>query len=278
VVRFRDRGVEIKTDEQAADMRRAGLVVGETLELVAQHVRPGMSTGELDALAESHIRDCGAVPSFKGYHGFPGSLCISVNNQVVHGIPGPLVLDDGDLVSVDCGAIVDGWHGDAAVSFIVGDPAATTPEVHELLQVTEEALWHGIAAMRSGGKVTDISAAVETHVRSVDLRLGIIEDYVGHGIGSQMHQPPNVPNTGKPGRGPRLVPGLAVAIEPMITLGSPETTVLADDWTVVSTDGSWAAHFEHTVILTEDGPWVLTALDGGRERLAGLGVRAAARE
>ncbi|CAN5866863.1 type I methionyl aminopeptidase [soil metagenome] len=274
-MRLRDRGVEIKTPEQTARMRRAGLVVGQTLELVAQQVRPGMTTGELDALAEAYIRDAGAVPSFKGYHGFPGSLCISVNDQVVHGIPGPLVLDDGDLVSVDCGAIVDGWHGDAAMSTVLGDASASSPEVRELLQVTEQALWRGIAAVRPGGKVTDVSAAIEAHVRGADLRFGIVEDYVGHGIGSQMHQPPNVPNTGRAGRGARLVPGLAIAIEPMVTLGSPETTVLADDWTVVSADGSWAAHFEHTVAVTTDGPFVLTALDGGRERLAGLGVRAA---
>lgn len=267
---FRERGVEIKTADQVAVMRRAGLVVGETLELVRRQVRPGMTTAELDALAEEHIRDSGAVPSFKGYHGFPATLCVSVNDQVVHGIPGPLVLSDGDVVSVDCGAIVDGWHGDAALTVVLGDPEAVAPEIRALLDVTEEALWRGIAAIRLGGRVTDVSAAVETYVRATAPTLGIVEDYVGHGIGSQMHQPPNVPNVGKPGRGPRFVPGLAIAVEPMLTLGSSDTEVLDDEWTVVSADGSWAAHFEHTIAVTEDGPWVLTALDGGRERLAGI--------
>ena len=267
---FRERGVEIKTADQVAVMRRAGLVVGETLELVRRQVRPGMTTAELDALAEEHIRDSGAVPSFKGYHGFPATLCVSVNDQVVHGIPGPLVLADGDVVSVDCGAIVDGWHGDAALTVVLGDPEAVPPAVRTLLEVTEEALWRGIAAIRLGGRVTDVSAAVEAYVRAAAPTLGIVEDYVGHGIGSQMHQPPNVPNLSKPGRGPRFVPGLAIAVEPMLTLGSPDTRVLDDDWTVVSADGSWAAHFEHTVAVTEDGPWVLTALDGGRERLEGI--------
>ena len=264
---FRGRGVEIKTPGQVAAMRRAGLVVGRTLELVRDSVRPAMATAALDAVAEEHIRDLGGVPSFKGYHGFPASLCISVNDQVVHGIPGPLVLEVGDVVSVDCGAIVDGWHADAAVTTVVGGLGEATTEVRSLLQVTEDALWQGISAVRAGGRLSDVSAAVEAHVRGADLELGIVEDYVGHGIGSQMHQPPSVPNTGRAGRGPRLVPGLAIAIEPMITLGSPETTVLADDWTVVSADGAWAAHFEHTVALTDDGPWVLTALDGGRGRL-----------
>ncbi len=250
-------------------MRRAGLVVADTLALVRDSVRPGISTRELDALAEEHIRDRGAVPSFLGYHGFPASLCISVNHQVVHGIPGPSVLRDGDVVSVDCGAIVDGWHGDSALTLTVGPPA---PEVERLLRVTEDALWAGIGAICAGGRVTDVSAAVEAHVRAQQgAPLGIVEDYVGHGIGSAMHQPPNVPNYGRPGRGPRLVEGMAIAVEPMLTAGSPETTVLADDWTVVTVDGSLSAHFEHSVAVTASGPWVLTATDGGRGRLAALG-------
>lgn len=272
---FRGRGVEIKTPEQMAAMRLAGLVVGRTLELVAARVRPGMATAELDALAEEHIRDSSAVPSFKGYHGFPGSLCVSVNDQVVHGIPGARVLQEGDVVSVDCGAVVDGWHGDAALTVVLGE---RNPSVDRLLRVTEDALWQGIGAIRLGGRVTDVSAAVEAHVRGQVREpenmpeLGIIEDYVGHGIGTLMHQPPNVPNRGKPGRGARLVRGMALAVEPMLTLGSPRTTVLDDGWTVVTTDGSSAAHFEHTVALTGSGAWVLTALDGGRERLATLGA------
>lgn len=265
---FRERGVEIKTPEQIALMRKAGLVVGETLDLMRRTVRPGITTGELDAVAEDHIRSKGAVPSFKGYHGFPGSLCVSVNDEVVHGIPGDRVVEDGDVVSIDCGAIVEGWHGDAAVTVAVGEVPA---EVRELIRVTEEAMWHGIAAARLGGRVTDISHAVETYVRSQG-SYGILEDYVGHGIGSAMHQPPNVPNYGKPGRGPRLVRGLALAVEPMVVLGSPDTRVLEDDWTVVTEDGRWAAHAENTFTLTENGAWVLTALDGGEAKLTELGV------
>jgi methionyl aminopeptidase len=265
---FRERGVEIKTPEQIGVMRRAGLVVGETLELVRRTVRPGITTGELDAVAEDHIRSKGAVPSFKGYHGFPGSLCLSVNDEVVHGIPGDRVIADGDVVSIDCGAIVEGWHGDAAITVAVGEVPA---DVQELIRVTEEAMWRGIAAAALGGRVTDISHAVETYVRSQG-GYGILEDYVGHGIGSAMHQPPNVPNYGRPGRGRKLVRGLALAVEPMVVLGSPDTRTLEDDWTVVTEDGSWAAHSENTFTLTERGTWVLTALDGGAAKLAELGV------
>ena len=265
---FRDRGVEIKTPEQIALMRKAGIVVGETLDLMRRTVKAGMTTRELDAIAEDHIRSRGATPSFLGYHGFPATLCISVNDEVVHGIPGDRVIQEGDVVSIDCGAIVEGWHGDAATTVAVGD---VSDEVRELIRVTEEAMWRGIAAAHLGGRVTDISHAIETYVRSQG-DYGILEEYVGHGIGSAMHQPPNVPNYGKPGRGPKLVRGLALAVEPMIVLGSPETTVLEDDWTVVTNDGSWAAHSENTFTLTPDGAWVLTALDGGEETLAELGV------
>src|SRR5689334_1478315 len=200
---FRDRGVEIKTPDQIELMRKAGLVVGRTLELLRASVRAGISTGELDAIAEDHIRSSGATPSFKGYHGFPGSICASVNDEVVHGIPGDRVIAEGDVVSIDCGAIVDGWHGDAAITLAIGD---VPDEVTALMAATEAAMWSGIAAARLGGRVTDISHAVETVVRSHG-DYGILEDYVGHGIGSAMHQPPNVPNYGKPGRGPRLVEG-----------------------------------------------------------------------
>jgi len=249
--------VEIKSPEQIATMRRAGLVVAETLELVRRCIKPGLTTGDLDALAEAHIRDRGATPSFLGYHGFPASLCISVNDEVVHGIPGRRVLQEGDLVSIDCGAIVEGWHGDAATTVALGDVPA---EQHALMQTCEQALQRGIAAAQVGGRLTDISAAIEEHVRSSG-PYGIVEDYVGHGIGSAMHQPPNVPNYGRPGRGLRLVAGLVLAVEPMLVLGDPDTDVLDDDWTVVTRDGSRAAHFEHTVALTPNGPRVLTALD-----------------
>ncbi|CAN5270812.1 type I methionyl aminopeptidase [soil metagenome] len=265
---FRERGIEIKTPDQIAVMREAGLVVAQTLELVRRAIRPGLTTGDLDALAEDHIRTQGATPSFKGYHGFPGTLCVSVNDEVVHGIPGERVVLDGDLVSVDCGAVVEGWHGDAALTVAVGE---VREDLRDLVAVTEEAMWRGIAAAALGGRVTDISHAVETYVRAQG-DYGILEDYVGHGIGSAMHQPPNVPNVGRPGRGPRLVPGLALAVEPMVVLGSSDSRVLDDDWTVVTADGAWAAHAEHTFTLTPRGTWVLTALDGGQAKLAELGV------
>lgn len=267
---FRDRGVEIKTPEQIATMRRAGLLVGETLEVLRQAVRPGISTGELDAIAEDNIRSGGGIPSFLGYSHppFPASICASVNDEVVHGIPGERVLTEGDVISIDCGAIVDGWHGDAAITVAVG---AIAPEVQTLMDVTEGSMWAGFAAARLGGRVTDISHAVEQYVRSHG-SYGILEDYTGHGIGSAMHQPPNVPNYGKPGKGPRLELGLALAVEPMVTLGSKHTLVAEDDWTIVTTDGSWSAHFEHTFTLTENGPWILTSLDGGEAKLAELGI------
>ncbi|CAB4707713.1 MAG: type I methionyl aminopeptidase [Actinobacteria bacterium] len=263
-----DRGLEIKTPDQVRAMRRAGLVVGETLQLLRGAVRAGISTADLDVIAEDSIRSAGATPSFKGYHGFPASICASVNDEVVHGIPGARVLADGDLISIDCGAIVDGWHGDAAITVAVGE---VPDEVAELMRVTEEAMWRGIGAARIGGRVTDISHAVETHVRAQG-GYGILEDYVGHGIGTQMHLPPNVPNVGRPGRGPRLVEGLALAVEPMVTLGTKETDILEDEWTVVTSDASWAAHFEQTFALTANGAWVLTALDGGEAALTALGV------
>jgi methionyl aminopeptidase len=269
-----DRGIELKTPAQIEQMRPAGLLVAQTLAALRDAVRPGVSTAELDALAESTIRGAGGVPSFKGYseRPFPATICASVNDEVVHGIPGNRVLQDGDVISIDCGAVVDGWHGDAAVSVPVGKVA---PAVEELLRVTEDALWAGIAAFRAGARVGDISHAVETHVRAQGA-YGVVEDYTGHGIGSAMHMPPDVPNVGRPRRGPRLVPGLALAIEPMVVLGSPRTALLDDEWTVVTADGSWAAHAEHTCALTEDGVWVLTALDGGVERLGALGVPCAA--
>jgi methionyl aminopeptidase len=269
---FRDRGVEIKTPQQIATMREAGLVVGETLQRLRDAVEPGVTTRDLDAIAAEHIAARGAQPSFLGYHGFPATICTSVNDEVVHGIPGGRTLREGDVVSIDCGAIVDGWHGDAALTVPVG---VVPDEVTELLRVCEEAMWRGLAAARLGGRVTDISAAVEEYVRSRG-DYGLVEDYVGHGIGSAMHQPPNVPNFGRPGRGPRLVEGLALAVEPMVTLGGKETDVLDDDWTVVTTDGSWAAHFEHTFTLTPQGAWVLTALDGGTTKLGELHAPCAA--
>jgi methionyl aminopeptidase len=267
---WRDRGIEIKTPEQIAKMRVAGLLVGQTLELLRPLVLPGVSTGELDAIAEQNIRAGGGVPSFLGYGQppFPATICASVNDEVVHGIPGARVLEDGDVISIDCGAIVDGWHGDAAITVPVG---AVSPEVTELIRVTEESMWAGIAAARLGGRVSDISHAVESYVRTRGT-YGILEDFTGHGIGTEMHQPPNVANVGAPGRGPKLERGLALAVEPMVTLGTKHTHMAEDEWTIITRDGSWAAHFEHTFTLAPDGAWVLTALDGGRSRLESLGV------
>ena len=265
-----DRGVEIKTPDQIDLMRVAGLLTGQTLELLRDACRPGITTGELDALAEDHIRSHGGVPSFQGYGHppFPATICASVNEEVVHGIPGSRVLVEGDVISIDCGAIVEGWHGDAAITVAIGD---VPPEVSELMRVTEEALWAGIAAARLGGRVTDTSHAVELSVRAQG-DYGILEDYVGHGIGTSMHMPPNVPNVGRAGRGPKLVKGLALAVEPMVCAGEPWTHTLEDEWTVATDDGSLAVHFEHTFTLTATGAWVLTALDGGRAKLTELGV------
>ena len=270
---FRDRGVEIKSPEQIVKMRVAGLLVGETLELLRSSVRAGVTTGELNDIAEKNIRAGGGVPSFLGYGHppFPATICASVNDEVVHGIPGTRVLHEGDVISIDCGAIVEGWHGDAAITVAVGE---VRPEVRELMRVTEGSMWAGIGAARLGGRVTDISHAVETYVRAQPRGgdYGILEDFTGHGIGTAMHQPPNVPNYGRPGRGPKLERGLALAVEPMVTLASKHTDLAPDQWTVVTEDGSWAAHSEHTFTLTPDGAWVLTAIDGGREKLAELGV------
>jgi methionyl aminopeptidase len=267
---FRDRGVEIKTPAQIDRMRAAGLVVGETLDLLRRSVHAGLTTRELDRIAEHHIRSSGATPSFLGYGRppFPACVCVSVNDEVVHGIPGDRVIADGDIVSIDCGAIVDGWHGDAAVTVAVG---AVPAEATDLMRVTEESMWRGLAAARLGGHVGDISHGVEDHIRATS-GFAIVEDYTGHGIGSAMHQPPTVPNVGKPGRGTRLVEGLALAVEPMVVVGDPWTHTADDGWTVRTDDGSLAAHFEHTFTLTPSGTWVLTALDGGEAKLAELGV------
>jgi methionyl aminopeptidase len=276
--------VELKTRDQLVQMRRAGLVVASALAAVRAAVRPGVRTRELDAVAAEVIRSAGATSSFLGYGadqgvgGFRGVTCLSVNEEVVHGVPGDRVLVEGDLLSVDCGAVVDGWHGDAAVTVSVGDAAPA--EALALSEATRSALGHGIAAARLGGHVGDISAAVERHVRSFDAGYGIVEEYVGHGIGSAMHQPPDVPSVSARGqlrglarRGPRIVEGLALAVEPMLTLGGPANHVLADDWTVVITDdGRLAAHWEHTMTVTERGIWVLTAEDGGEQLLAALGA------
>jgi len=263
----REQPIQIKTPAQLAAMREAGLVVAHALQAAAAAVEPGISTAELDAVADRVIREAGAIPSFKGYHGFPATICTSVNDQIVHGIPGrDTLLDAGDLISIDCGAIAGGWHGDAAVTIGVGP---VTAELSSLLAACELALWSGLAQAVAGGRLTDISHAVQTSARA-SRDYGIVQEYVGHGIGTEMHMDPPVPNYGRPGRGPVLVEGMALAVEPMLVLGRRQTRLLDDGWTVVSADGSWSAHFEHTVAITADGPWVLTAEDGGAGGFARL--------
>jgi methionyl aminopeptidase len=270
---FRSRlDIQYKTPDQIGLMRGAGLVVADALEAMRRAVAPGVSTADLDEIAANVIRSAGAVPSFLGYHDYPATICASVNSQIVHAIPsGTHVLREGDLISLDCGAILDGWHGDAAITVAVGE---VRPELLRLAKAAEDSLWAGIAAagrgLKSGkGRLTDISRAVETAVKKAG-RYGIVDGYGGHGIGTEMHQDPHVLNHGRPGKGPQLVPGLVLAIEPMVTLGSPRTLELSDGWTVVTQDGSVAAHVEHTVAFLADGLWVLTAHDGGRARLGDL--------
>jgi len=253
----RDRAIEIKTPEEFDRMRMAGLVVARTLRVLADAAQPGVTTADLDAIAAEEIRSAGGVPSFLGYYGYPATICTSVNEEIVHGIPSEeRRLRAGDIISIDCGAIVDGWHGDAAVSVGVGD---IDPADQALLDACAAALWAGIAQARPEGRLGDISHAVETSVRASG-EYGLIREYTGHGIGTSMHMDPAVPNYGPAGHGPRLRAGMALAIEPMLTRGGARTRELADGWTVVTLDGSRAAHFEHTVAITAAGPWVLTEL------------------
>ncbi|MBI4220433.1 MAG: type I methionyl aminopeptidase [Chloroflexi bacterium] len=234
-------------------MREAGRVVARTLEILARAIEPGMPTRELDRLARNEIKALGAKPSFLGYMGYPAVICVSVDEEIVHGIPGERLIKEGDLVSVDAGAIVDGFHGDAAVTLIAG---RTTPEREALVNATKKALDLGIEAARRGNRVGDISAAVEGYISP--LGYGLVREYVGHGIGRKLHEPPQVPNFGNRRQGPLLRTGMAIAIEPMVNLGDWKTKTLDDGWTVVTLDGSASAHFEHTIAITENGPEVLT--------------------
>lgn len=250
-----------RTAGELDSMAAAGAVVAAALRAVRAAAAPGVSTLALDEIAESVIRDAGAVPSFLGYHGFPATICASVNERVVHGIPSAAeLLAPGDLVSIDCGAILDGWHGDAAVTFGVG---ALIPVDEALSAATRESMEAGIAAMVAGNRLGDVSFAIESGTHAAEARydraFGIVEGYGGHGIGRQMHMDPFLANEGPPGRGPLLAVGSVMAIEPMLTLGTVKTVVLDDEWTVVTADGSRAAHWEHTVAVTEDGPRVLTS-------------------
>ncbi|WP_229051863.1 type I methionyl aminopeptidase [Aeromicrobium sp. Leaf350] len=248
------RSVEYKSAEQIAVMRRAGIVVADVLATVREAVAPGVTTLDLDAVARGVIDRHGATSNFLGYHGFPAVICTSVNDEVVHGIPGERVLAAGDLVSVDAGAIVEGWHGDAAITVAVGE---VSPAAAELSRVTEAALWAGVEAAQPGARLGDVGHAIATSIAAAG-DYGIVEGFTGHGIGTEMHQDPDVPNIGRAGSGMRLKPGLVIAIEPMVSLGSPYTQILEDDWTAVTVDGSRAAHWEHTVAITADGPVVLT--------------------
>lgn len=252
--------VPARTPGELDAMAAAGAVVAVALRAVQRAAASGVSTKDLDDVAETVIRQAGGTPSFLGYHGFPASICSSVNDRVVHGIPvATELLTDGDLVSIDCGAIIDGWHGDAAVTFGVG---ALIPADQALSDATRQAMQAGIAAMVPGNRLTDVSHAIERGTRAAEeahgRRYGIVDGYGGHAIGRQMHMEPFLPNEGQPGRGPMLAAGSVLAIEPMLTLGTTRTKILDDEWTVVTADGSRAAHWEHTVAVTDDGPRILT--------------------
>lgn len=261
--------IEYKTPDQILVMRQAGLVVADIHAALREAVAPGVATAELDDVARGVLERAGATSNFLGYHGYPAHVCISVNEEVVHGIPGSRVLAEGDVVSFDCGAVVDGWHGDAAFTVVLGDG---DPADRALSEVTRVSMWDAIAALATGERLGVVGEAVESAVAASNAAgngpFAIIEDYVGHGIGSAMHQPPDVLNYRTRQRGPKLRPGMCLAIEPMITRGTIETDILGDEWTVVTADGAHAAHWEHTVAILDDGIWVLTAPDGGAAELA----------
>lgn len=250
-------------------MRRAGLLVRSTLELIKSQIKPGITTSALDAVAEAHIKRGGGTSNFKGYHGFPATICVSLNDEIVHGIPGDRMIVPGDVVSIDCGAIIDGWHGDAAFSVVVEPIDSAT---QKMLDVCEESMWVGIAAGIAGARLSDIGHAIENYINSQG-KYGILREYGGHGIGTAMHMEPHILNYGKPGNGPKIEPGMVFAIEPMITLGSERTKVLEDNWTVVTVDKSHGSHFENTYCIAPDGkPFVLTEEDGGKANLARFGI------
>jgi methionyl aminopeptidase len=240
--------IVLKTAEEVGYIRKSSLLVGKTLAAVASQLKPGITTAELDALAEKFIRDNGAVPSFKGYHGYKHTLCISVNEEIVHGIPGSRIIQDGDLVSVDCGVYMNGFHGDSAYTFPIGK---VSEEKLQLLRVTKTSLYRGIAKARSGNRIGDISAAVQEYAESNGY--GVVRELVGHGVGKQLHEKPEVANYGKKGSGPVLKAGMTLAIEPMINMGTRQIRQLNDGWTVITGDRKSSAHFEHTIAVTEDG-------------------------
>lgn len=242
-----------KSSKELEAMRAAGRIVYEAHQLLKESIRPGITTKELDQIAEKFIRKQGATPSFKGYNGFKGSVCTSVNEELVHGIPGDRVLEDGDIISIDVGAFYQGYHGDSAWTYPVGQ---ITEEAAELLRVTEESLYKGLAEAKPGNRIGDISHAIQ--VCAENAGFSIVREYVGHGVGQNLHEEPNVPNFGLAGKGPRLKPGMTLAVEPMVNAGKRFVRTLDDDWTVVTQDGSLCAHFEHTIAITEDGHEILT--------------------
>lgn len=246
--------IVLKTSRELAIMKEACVISAGALQTVAKAVEPGVSTAELDRLAEEYIRSKGAVPNFKNYQGYPATACISINNEVIHGIPSKQrVLRQGDIVSVDLGAMFEGYHGDNAATFAVGD---VSPEAKRLMDVTRESLYEGINAARPGDRIGDISHAVQSYVESNGF--SVVRQFVGHGVGTKLHEDPEVPNFGKAGHGFRLMPGMTLAIEPMVNMGDYQVKVLKDGWTTVTADGSLSAHFEHTVVITEDGPKIMT--------------------
>ena len=249
--------ITIKSASELVKMQAAGRIVGETLKLLGENVRPGVTTAHLDKLAHEYILSCGAKPSFLGYAGYPGSVCISVNNQVIHGIPGKRVLRDGDIVSCDFGAILDGFHGDAARTFLCGE---VKPEIQRLVRVTRECFFEGLKFCRVGYRISDISKAVQQHAEQYGY--GVVRDYVGHGIGREMHEDPEVPNYYNPRARQRLHAGMAIAVEPMINMGGYGVKVLADGWTVETVDGLPSAHFENTILITEGDPVMTTYYEG----------------
>lgn len=264
------RQIELKTNAQLAKMHQAGVILHQGLDAVVAAAKPGVSTKDLDAVFRQVLADNGATSNFLGYYGFPATICASVNDEVVHGIPGDRVLQDGDVISVDAGAIIDGWHSDSARTILVGNVA---PEDQRLSDITEAAMWAGIAAFATAKHVGEIGNAIEDYVSAQDGEtLGILEDYVGHGIGSAMHQAPDVFNYRSGMRGPRVKAGMALAIEPMLVRGGIATKTLSDDWTVVTSDGANASQWEHSVARHKEGIWVITAPDGGAAALEPFGV------
>lgn len=248
--------ISVKNSDQIKLMKEAGRITGEALYLAGEKVRAGMTTKQLDTIIRQHIESRGARPSFLGYGGFPGSACISINNQVIHGIPGSRVIEDGDIVKVDVGAFYKGYHGDSANTFAVGNVSA---EAKKLIEVTKQSFWAGIAEAKPGNRVGDIGFAVQSYVEANGF--SVVRRYVGHGVGAELHESPEVPNFGTKGRGVRLCAGMTIAVEPMVNVGSPDVHELSDKWTVVTADGSLSAHYEHSIAITDDGVIVLTKVD-----------------